>query len=605
MSRSTDKTGQKSANQGDVKSSQRSRKENGIAISRRGLMGLTAAAGATAAFGVAPAAAQTSTPGATSAAQADLVLTNGRIHTMDNADTVTNAVAMRNGRIVAVGANAAAMAANAVRTIDLGGKTVLPGLIEPHVHIVSVYNRPGYHVMIENTTNLAELQKALAERRKDVPAGAWITSMGGFHPNQWSDIKVLPTRQQLDAAVSDRPVFLFTRFTGPAVTNSMGKQLFDEWDKTPAHPNIVAVAAGDDGIIQGGGFGKVSPASSALFLLRARTSFDDKLRTTLETQRYAASLGLTSMADKVLFPTPGPLNPIQILSNLDHYRMYDPVLELDRQGKAINRIEISFLHHQGHIPALGDLENQLPELRARLRNQFPNFGSDMVYVGGIGEWAAPVNVNRSTPGGQVWFEAQRLVAEAGWRNENSVANLEELAGVVAAWEEIASKYDIKDKRYIIHHADAVTPELLARVKALGAGVAMAAFRWVISSDTKPAGVPFRTIVDSGVKAGIQGDGVHIAPLNPWAHIQYAVTGLNSAGQQVNPGQSLTRKEAIRLFTRENAWFLLRGDEIGTIEVGKRADIAVLDRDYFAVPDNDIRNIRSAITVVGGKVVHEG
>jgi predicted amidohydrolase YtcJ len=84
-----------------------------------------------------------------------------------------------------------------------------------------------------------------------------------------------------------------------------------------------------------------------------------------------------------------------------------------------------------------------------------------------------------------------------------------------------------------------------------------------------------------VKAGIQGDGVHIAPLNPWAHIQYAVTGLNSVGQQVNPGQSLTRKEAIRLFTRENAWFLLRGDELGTIEVGKRADIAVLDRDYFA------------------------
>jgi hypothetical protein len=293
------------------------------------------------------------------------------------------------------------------------------------------------------------------------------------------------------------------------------------------------------------------------------------------------------------------------LSNLDHYRMYDPLLEIDRQGKSINRIEISFLHHQGHIPALGDMANQLPELRARLRNQFPNFGSDMVSVGGIGEWAAPVNVDRSTPGGQVWLEAQRLVAEAGWRNENAVSKLEELEGVVQAWEELSAKgHDIKSKRYIIHHADVVTPELLNRVKALNAGIAMAAFRWVASNDGKPAGVPFRTILDSGVKAGLQGDGVHIAPLNPWAHIQYVVTGLNSVGQQVNDGQRLNRAEAIRLFTRENAWFLLRGDELGKIEVGKCADVAVIDRDYFTVPDKEIRDIRSVLTVVEGRVVHE-
>lgn len=574
-----------------------SRNASANGISRRRLMELTAAAGATAALGATPAMAQRG--------DADIVLINGRIHTMDGAGTITDAVAIRAGRIVAVGPGATTMAAGAPRTVNLGGKTVLPGLIEPHVHVVSLYNRPGYHTILENTTNLADVQKALAERRKDVPAGGWITSLGGFHPNQWSDIKPLPTRQQLDQAVPDRPVFLYTRFTGPAVTNSAGKQLFDEWDKTPAHPNIVPVAVGDDGMIKDGPFGRVSPATSALFLLRSRTTFEDKLRTTIETQRYAASLGLTAMGDKVLFPTPGPLHPIQVLSNLDHYRMYDSLLEIDRQGKSINRVEISFLHHQGHNPALGDMANQLPELRARLRNVFPNFGSEMVTVGGIGEWAAPVNVDRTTPGGQVWLEAQKLVAEAGWRNENAVTKVEELEGVVKAWEELAAQgHDIKSKRYILHHADAVTPELLARVKALGVGVAMAAFRWVASNDGKPAGVPFRTIVDSGVKAGLQGDGVHIAPLNPWAHIQYVVTGLNSVGQQVNDGQRLNRAEAIRLFTRENAWFLLKGDELGTIEVGKRADIAVLDRDYFTVPEREIRDIRSVLTIVGGKVVYE-
>ena len=352
-------------------------------ISRRGLIRLTAAAGATATFRAAPAFAQTGTAvGVNPGRAADLVLINGRIHTMDGAGTVTDAVAIRAGRFVAIGADAAAMAASAARTINLGGKTVLPGLIEPHCHIVSVYNRPGYHTILENTTSLADVQKALADRRKDVPAGGWITSLGGFHPNQWTDIKPLPTRQQLDQAVPDRPVFLYTRFTGPAVTNSLGKQLFDEWDKTSAHPDIVPVATGEDGMIKDGGFGKVTPATSALFLLRSRTSMEDKVRTTMETQRYAASLGLTTMADKVLFPTPGPLHPVQVLSNLDHYRMYDSLLEIDRQGKSISRIEISFLHHQGNIPALGDMANQLPELRARLRNQFPNFGSEMVSIGG-------------------------------------------------------------------------------------------------------------------------------------------------------------------------------------------------------------------------------
>jgi predicted amidohydrolase YtcJ len=108
---------------------------------------------------------------------------------------------------------------------------------------------------------------------------------------------------------------------------------------------------------------------------------------------------------------------------------------------------------------------------------------------------------------------------------------------------------------------------------------MAAFRWVTSSDPKVVvGPPFRTIVDHGVQVGIHGDGVHIAPLNPWQHICFAVTGLNSFGDQVNPGQHLTRAEALRLFTRNNSWFLRMEEKIGSIEPDKLADLAVLDRD---------------------------
>ena len=132
-----------------------------------------------------------------------------------------------------------------------------------------------------------------------------------------------------------------------------------------------------------------------------------------------------------------------------------------------------------------------------------------------------------------------------------------------------------------------------------------AFRWVTSSDPKVVvGPPFRTIVDHGIQAGIHGDGVHIAPLNPWPHIYFATTGVNSFGDQVNGDQQLTRQEALRLFTRDNSWFLRMEDKIGSIEPGKLADLAVLDRDYFTVPDAEIKKIRSVLTIVDGRIVHD-
>jgi predicted amidohydrolase YtcJ len=320
-------------------------------------------------------------------------------------------------------------------------------------------------------------------------------------------------------------------------------------------------------------------------------TFADRKRSTLDAMQYSASVGLTTHLDQVLFPTPGPLHPNQILSNLDQYRMYDPWLELHREGRSIVRLQMNFLQNQS--------DPQLPELKERLRNQFPFFGDDMLRTGAIGEWAAPLG------SGPVWREAQRLVGQAGWRNENAVQNLAGLRQVVEGYEAVNREFDITKLRWVVHHVPEVNADLLTRLRALGCGVEMGAFRWVTSSDPKVvAGPPFRTIVDHGIQAGIHGDGVHIAPLNPWLHIYYATTGVNSFGDQVNPGQHLTRAEALRLFTRNNSWFLRMEEKIGSIEPGKLADLAVLDRDYFAVPDADIKKIRSVLTIVNGKIVHD-
>ena len=518
-----------------------------------------------------------------------VALVNGRIHTVDGQDTVVDSVVIRNGVFAAVGNGAAPPPGT--RVVDLGGRTVVPGLVEPHVHIVSLANRPGYHTILENTTSIREVQEALAARRRDVPDGQWITSMGGWHPNQWAEHRH-PTRAELDEAVPDRPVFLYERFTGPCAVNTLAKEFFDAADSgDPAHPDIKKVAVNDDGAIAANGFAGGGPSASALYYLRRLQTFADKKRSTLDAMRYSAEVGLTAHLDQTLFPTPGPLHPNQILSNLDQYKMYDPWLELHREGRATVRLQINFLSNQ--------TDPALPELHERLRNQFQFFGDDMVRTGAIGEWAAPISA------GPVWLEAQRLVAEARWRNENAVQNLAALQQVVEAYEQMNAQYGITDLRWCVHHVPEITPELLSRLRALGCGVQMAGYRWVTSSDpNQVAGAAFRTIVDHGIQVGLHGDGVHIAPLNPWQHIYYATTGLNSFGQQVNPGQHLTREEALGLFTKKNAWFLRMEEKIGSIEPGKLADLVVLDRDYFAVPDSDIKKTRSLLTIVGGNVVHD-
>jgi hypothetical protein len=118
------------------------------------------------------------------------------------------------------------------------------------------------------------------------------------------------------------------------------------------------------------------------------------------------------------------------------------------------------------------------------------------------------------------------------------------------------------------------------------------------------------IVDSGkrpdgIHAGMSSDGMQIAPMNPWLHMYYATTGLNTKRVLINPNQQISREEVLSLYTRRNGWFLREEDQLGTIEPGKLADLVVLNSDYFSVPSEDLKKIRSVLTVVGGNVVYDG
>jgi predicted amidohydrolase YtcJ len=179
---------------------------------------------------------------------------------------------------------------------------------------------------------------------------------------------------------------------------------------------------------------------------------------------------------------------------------------------------------------------------------------------------------------------------------------------ITGWEAVNAEFPITDLRWVIAHVPRITQEWIARHKALGGGLSLTGWQYLAGNlpTTPPmyAGPPFRLIVDSGIPTGMSSDGMQIAPMNPWIHMYYATTGLNARGVQINPGQQVTRQEILRLYTASNGWFLRKEDRLGTIETGRLADLVVLDTDYFSVTDLELKQIRSVLTVVDGRIVHD-
>ncbi len=151
----------------------------------------------------------------------------------------------------------------------------------------------------------------------------------------------------------------------------------------------------------------------------------------------------------------------------------------------------------------------------------------------------------------------------------------------------------------------ITREYADRLEALGGGVSVLGGWRYISGTAEANGPPFRLLADSGVPMGMSSDGMQISPMNPWIGLYYVVTGRNARGELINAGQTLSRSEALHLYTAANGWFLNEEDMLGTIEPGKYADLVVLSGDYFdedTVSDEDIKSLTSLLTIVGGEVV---
>lgn len=542
----------------------------------------------------------------------DALLTNGKIITVDADDSVVSALRINGNQIVAVGDDVGTPGACTV-TVDLDGRTVIPGLIDHHNHWLGRATRPSHHVAEMDTAfSIAEALSVLEAKAATLPpfdpdapgdaivADDFVTSIGGFDTAQFAENR-MPTREELDTI--DHPVFLSLQFDGPAMTNSAGRRHFEARGIMvgPAEvvtsvsrnavgvPGVVALADGEIG--QGG-----PHALAARQALASEHDLEARKRGTVDAMKWSARVGLTTNMDQS-----------------GGARDFEPYLALYNEGRALTRLRIPVSGRDAPVAGAPERveppENAVPNLARVAATMIPNFGNDMVRVQQMAEFIVVMpDAFGRVPIPANYDEAARVVAKYGWSLQQHSIPVEEARNYLTIWEAVHQEYPITDLRWSLTHLFDVGVEELDRLHALGAGAALESHKYTTHVPDFATGVPpYRTAYDHDVRVGAGSDGGNVTTINPWNSLYFMTTGLNTAGEQVlgagDDGQTVTRRQALEMYTKGNAWFSFDDESLGSLEAGKLADLIVLSEDYDTVPDAELRRMTSVLTIVDGQIVY--
>jgi predicted amidohydrolase YtcJ len=531
--------------------------------------------------------------GGAAAQDADIVLANGKIVTVDDRFSIAQAMAIRGQRIVAVGTNADVekLKGPQTRTIDLAGRTVIPGLIDNHAHWI----RAAEHdeLRFDGVTSRTKALELLADRVRATPAGQWVVVLGGWSEEQFTDDPRGFPRDELDRIAPDHPVVVQAVYNH-SYLNSAAQAALKIDANTPDPPGgtIEKDAAGHpSGVVRGpGGVGFVA-ARIPLFDQEAWLANTRKLVT------YLNSLGVTAWLDA----GGRGMGP----------KHYEPYRQLAERGELNIRAFWTTIR-QPATPAQADA------VIKEIAEQKPFQGSDYFDQVGWGESVyGPVTTQllRATSNTRPEdMEQYRRIAEALAAQGLYVNSHVEMEAAIDAfltqYEAVNKVHPIKGLRWTFSHVDQVTEAQLERMKKLGMGAQVhsrpliqGALMHKVHGDRAWEMPPFRRIQDSGIHWGLGSDATAVTTSNPFYTLAFAVTGEMIGGRKVNR-QTISREEALIAHTRSNAWFLFQEGNIGSLAVGRYADLLVLDRDYLTVPEREIREIRPLLTMVGGKVVYE-
>ena len=531
---------------------------------------------------------------------ADLIITNAKVTSLDRENPRAGAVAIRDGKILVVGTHQQALdAAPDAEIIDAGGRRLIPGLIDSHIHVIRGGLNYNMELRWEGVPSLADAMAMLKKQAQNTPPPQWVRVVGGFTEHQFAE-KRLPTIDEINAAAPDTPVFILHLYDR-ALLNAAALRVVGYTKDTPNPPGgeIVRDASGNPT-----GLLLAQPNATILYSTLAKgpkLPQDYQLNSTRHFMRELNGLGVTSAIDAG--------------GGFQNYPDdYEIIEKLHKDGELTLRIAYN-LFTQKPKEELQDFTNWATKVR-------PGDGDDLYRHNGAGEMLVysaadfeDFRVARPDMPQNMETDLEpviRLLAERRWPWRLHATYDQTISRALDVFEKVNRDIPLKGLNWFFDHAETISERNIDRIAKLGGGIAVQhrmAFQGEYFAERYGASAaeatpPIKRMMAAGIPVGAGTDATRVASYNPWVSLSWLVTGKTVGGMTLYPVRNrLDRETALRLWTEANTWFSNEQGKKGQIKAGQLADLALLSEDFFEVPETQIAHLRSVLTVLGGRVVH--
>src|SRR2546430_8336605 len=533
---------------------------------------------------------------------ADLILHGGKLPTLDPANRSATAVAVKGDRILTVGSDEQAlMHFRGPRTtvIDLGGRRAVPGLTDSHTHLIRGGLSFNMELRWDGVPSLADALRMLRDQSRRTPPPQWVRVVGGWTEFQFAERR-MPTLEEINAAAPEAPVFvlhLYDRaYLNRAALRAVGY--------TKDTPEPVGGEIQRDK--QGNPTGLLIARPNAMILYATlakgpKLSQEDQMNSTRHFMRELNRFGVTSAID-----AGGGFQNYP-----DDYRVIN---ELHKRGEMTVRLAYNLFTQRP--------KQELADFKQWTHMTKPGDGDDFYRVNGAGEMlvyssADFEDILEPRPDMAPVMESElkavvRHLVENRWPFRLHTTYDETIGRALNVYEEINREIPFNGLHWFFDHCETVSDRNIERIKALGGGIAVQnrmAFQgeyFVERYGSKKAErtPPYRPQLEIGVPVGAGTDATRVSSYNPWLSLYWLVTGQTVGGLAPYPENNrFQRMERCRLYTVGSSWFSSEDGKKGSIAPGQLADLSVLSADYFSVPEEQIKQIESVLTIVGGHVVY--
>lgn len=532
---------------------------------------------------------------------ADVIYHNGNFKGYGTFDKKISAVAIKNHRFIQLGSDQEIfkLRGPTTKVFDLHGRTVIPGLNDSHLHLIRGGLSYNMELRWDGIASLADAMDLLKEQVRKTPPPQWVRVVGGWTEQQFKERR-RPTLEEINAISKDTPIFILHLYDRALLNQAALKTI--GYDKNTKELPGTKIERDD----QGNPTGMLIAYPNAIILYSAlamgpKLNEQDKINSTLHFMRELNRLGLTSVVDAG--------------GGFQNYPDdYAVISKLHDQKKLTIRIAYNLFTQRPN--------QELEDFTHWTQTTQYQQGDDFYRHNGAGEMlvfsaADFEDFLQPRPDLLQKMESQlepvvEMIVKHNWPFRVHATYEESIKRMLNVFEKINQNYPLKNLNWFLDHAETISEHSIERVKNLGGGIAIQdrmAFQgeYFIDRYGQPATQhtpPINKILAADIPVGMGTDATRVSSYNPWIALYWLITGKTVGGTALYPENNLlSREKALELYTRGSAWFSNEQDNKGSFLENQLADFAVLSKDYFTIRDEDIKNLYSVMTVVGGDIVY--